>query len=87
MAAAQGFAVLPRALAAGLLSARAGRPRGALDEPSEPLTPREREVLELLAQGLSNRRIAERLASATTPRSSTWPPSSASWGRPAGPRR
>jgi DNA-binding NarL/FixJ family response regulator len=33
------------------------RPRGALDE----LTPREREVLELMAEGRSNQAIAERL--------------------------
>jgi two-component system, NarL family, nitrate/nitrite response regulator NarL len=37
------------------------RPRPAPQAPPEPLTPRELEVLQLLAQGLSNRRIAERL--------------------------
>lgn len=37
------------------------RPRAAPQTQPEPLTPRELEVLQLLAQGLSNRRIAERL--------------------------
>lgn len=37
------------------------RPRPASQTQPEPLTPRELEVLQLLAQGLSNRRIAERL--------------------------
>jgi len=36
-------------------------PRAAREAPPEPLTPRELEVVQLLAQGLSNRRIAERL--------------------------
>jgi two-component system nitrate/nitrite response regulator NarL len=37
------------------------RPRPAPQIQAEPLTPRELEVLQLLAQGLSNRRIAESL--------------------------
>jgi DNA-binding NarL/FixJ family response regulator len=60
-AAAQGFTVLPAALAPRVLPARAPAVDEALDEPSEPLTPRERETLELLGQGLSNRDIGERL--------------------------
>jgi DNA-binding NarL/FixJ family response regulator len=61
VAAAQGFTVLPATLAARLLPARLATVHEGLDRRAEPLTPREREVLELLGQGLSNRQIAERL--------------------------
>jgi two-component system, NarL family, nitrate/nitrite response regulator NarL len=56
-----------RALAGGLLVFDDAllpplvRPRPAREPAPAPLTPRETEVLQLLAQGLSNRRIAERL--------------------------
>jgi DNA-binding NarL/FixJ family response regulator len=60
-AAAQGFTVLPATLANRLLPGRLAVADEGLDERLEPLTPREREVLELLAHGLSNRQIAERL--------------------------
>jgi two-component system nitrate/nitrite response regulator NarL len=56
-----------RALASGLLVFDDAllppqpRPRADPQALPEPLTPRELEVLQLLAQGLSNRRIAERL--------------------------
>jgi DNA-binding NarL/FixJ family response regulator len=55
-AAAQGLIVLPKALTEGLLQEPT-----SVEELSEPLTAREREVLELLSQGFSNRLIASEL--------------------------
>jgi DNA-binding NarL/FixJ family response regulator len=54
---AQGLLVYDDAAAASLLRPAAPEPRGS----SEPLTPREQEVLQLLAAGLSNKEIARRL--------------------------
>jgi len=62
-AVARGLVVLDADLAAPLLRPQdvgAASP-GELDEPVEPLTPREVEVLQLLAEGLSNKRIGSRL--------------------------
>jgi len=54
-AVARGLVVVDEALA------EPWRRRGAGPAGAETLTPREREVLDLLAQGLSNRRVGERL--------------------------
>ena len=56
-AVAQGLIVLPKPLTERLLQ----EPAAFVEELSEPLTAREREVLELLGRGLSNRLIARAL--------------------------
>jgi two-component system, NarL family, nitrate/nitrite response regulator NarL len=63
-AVAAGLLVLDEGLAAPLLrqpDAIGAGGAGDLDDPVEPLTPREVEVLQLLAQGLSNKLIGKRL--------------------------
>lgn len=57
-AASQGLAVVDPSLAPELFPA-AGSPAGGL--PADDLTPRESEVLQLLAEGLTNKAIAQRL--------------------------
>ena len=57
VAVAQGLIVLPKALTEQLLQG----PAVPVEELAEPLTEREREVLELLGQGLSNKLIAREL--------------------------
>lgn len=61
-AVARGLTVLDSGLAETFLEAQAGSPPAEEpDAPVEPLTPREIEVLQLLAQGLSNKLIGKSL--------------------------
>jgi len=61
MAAAQGLVALPTTLAERLQEQRSVVQALQLEAPDESLTAREREVLELLSQGLPNKLIARRL--------------------------
>ncbi len=61
MAAGRGSYVIDEGFAAVLLPARAASAEAAPEAPTESLTARELEVLQLLAQGLPNKTIAQRL--------------------------
>lgn len=60
-AAAQGLMTLDPTLAAALMTARDVSPESLAEAPAEALTPRELEVLRLVAEGLPNKAIAQRL--------------------------
>lgn len=63
-AALNGKTFITPALAAEMLQAVRHRPRGA-SEPSQSLTPRQRAILQLLAEGCSVKKIAQDLAIST----------------------
>lgn len=58
----QGETVLDPAIAAKVARLWSSRASGARQEPSDTLSPRERDVLELAAKGLRNRDIADKLS-------------------------
>lgn len=62
-AVASGLTALDRGLALEVFAGLARSARAeTVSEPTEPLTTREREVLQLLAQGIPNKQIAQRLS-------------------------
>jgi DNA-binding NarL/FixJ family response regulator len=62
VAAAQGFVAIPAPAVERILGQRVPIEAMNIDYPDEPLTLREREVLEMLSRGLSNKMIARRLS-------------------------
>ena len=79
-----------RAVSAGLIvrSTAVPEPRGFAPADDMPLlTPREREILGLIGEGLSNKAMARRLGISVHTVKFHWRPCSSSWTPPAGRKR
>src|SRR2546425_5222340 len=80
-AAHTGLVLLDPAIAQQMVE-RVGSATTQIPTPYENLTPRENEVLAMLAEGLANREIADRLGVSDQLSNSTSAPSSTSWAPP-----
>jgi DNA-binding NarL/FixJ family response regulator len=85
-AVAAGMVVLDTAGIEPLLRAPSTVSSSGAEALAEALTPREVEVLQLLAAGLGNKEIASRRRFPSIPSSFTSPRSWVSWARPAAPK-